>query len=93
MKIDEIISTRHGLEVYVEGQKEFWGFGVSGVGKELTIEDAKQFYGAPSAGIMVGYRKGDWFESDGVNPNTGKNYTNEERALLMDVFTELEILT
>lgn len=92
MKIMETIEGRYGVDIQVEGQAEPWQLCASRYGKETTIQDAKDFIGTPYAGILLAYREGEWFYCDGVNPNTGKNFTAEEVVLMLDVFGKVEIL-
>lgn len=92
MEITQVTNDRYGLEVEVSNQPEPWTFCASRYSKETTIEDAVDFFGEPRAGILLGYRGGEWFYCDGVNPNTGKNFTADEVLLLTEVFTEVEVL-
>lgn len=93
MQLTQVINERYGIEVEVSGQSEPWSFCASRYNKETTIEDAVQFFGEPRAGILLGYREGEWFYCDGVNPNTGENFTADELTLIKQVFSEVEVLT
>ena len=92
MQITETIEGRYGVDIQVAGQSEPWQLCASRYGKETTIEDAKNFIGTPYAGILLAYREGEWFYCDGVNPNTGDNFTADEVILMLNVFSKVEIL-
>lgn len=56
-----------------------------------AIEHMSMYVDGPTKGMMAVKLGQDWYASDGINPNTGKDYTPDEVALLNSVFGEVLI--
>lgn len=87
---------RDGLYVNID-QSQPAGF--NAIGKQpdrdtaliRAIEHVSMYVDGPTKGMMAVKLGQDWYASDGINPNTGKDYTPDEVALLNSVFGEVLI--